>query len=225
MTDRDDTDLDDVTPGPGACGPRAPRRRARHRTVVAVAGASVAVAAAVSAATTWAAFTDQAFLNLGTDGVSTGDYNIQVGATDAAGEFVTGEWQEADDPAGVDIAIDGANTLFPGGDPISVEIPVRNESAAFGSTLTLQLNDVGGAETDAALRDALLFTIEDGGGASGADLTYAELNATPLDLTALTAAQETTVTVTISLPSGDDDNALEGLSAYLQAQFDGSSTS
>lgn len=199
-----------------------PRRPTSTKKVVLAWGTLVGVGALA----TTAAFTDQAFLNLGTDGLGGEDttYNIQVGATDADGAFVPGEWQEADVPVGVDIAIDGASTIFPGSAPITVDIPVRNDSPLFGSTLALQLNDVGGAETDAAFRDALLFDVADAGGASATDLTFATLSTTGFPLSPLAVDEETTVTLTISLPSGDDDNALQGLGALLQAQFDGSST-
>jgi len=209
--------------------------RSRRRKAIVAWGALAGVAALL----TTAAFTDVARLNLGGGGIGGSDstYNIQVGATDANGEFVAG-WQEADAAAGVPIAISGAESVFPGSDPISVEIPVRNDSAVFGSSLTMtlsQLADDVDAErvTDANYLSSLRFdvtmpaTSASATPVSAVGLTFAQVSA--LALNELAADEESTVTLTISLLSQEeseaafDDNSLAGKGAFLQATLDGSS--
>lgn len=209
-------------------------RRRRRKGLVAW-GALAGVAALL----TTAAFTDVARLNIGANGIGGADstYNIQVGATDADGRFVAG-WQEADGPAGVPIALDGAESLFPGSSPIAVTIPVRNDSTHFGSSLALTLVQLAddedeGRVTDADYLSSVRFSVDmpatslDTTAVSASDLTFAEVRAVALN--DLAAEEESTVRLTVRLLSQSeslaafDDNSLAGKGAYVQAVLDGSS--
>lgn len=209
--------------------------RSRRRKALVAWGSLAGVAALL----TTAAFTDVARLNLGSGGLGGADttYNLQVGATDANGAFVAG-WQEADDVAGVPIAISGADAMFPGSAPISIEIPVRNDSPSFASSLKLSLAQLPDdldtdRVTDANYLSSLRFDVEAPGTSRGPapvlgeDLTFAELAS--MTLNELAPDEETTVTLTISLLSQADsgaahtDNSLAGKGAFLQAQLDGTS--
>ncbi|VTR76313.1 hypothetical protein [Cellulomonas hominis] len=209
--------------------------RNRRRKAFVAWGALAGVAALATAA----AFTDIARLNIGANGIGGAEssYNIQVGATDAAGEFVPG-WQEADAPAGVPIALSGADAVFPGSDPVSVTIPVRNDSATFDSSLRLSLeqlaDDAGnGRVTDADYLASLRFDVAmpatalDAAPVLTQDLTFAEVAA--LELNTLGADEESTVTLSVRLLTQEqseasyDDNSLSGKGAFLQARLDGSS--
>ena len=213
-------------------------RRRRRKGLVAW-GALAGVAALL----TTAAFTDVARLNIGANGIGGADstYNIQVGATDADGRFIPG-WQEADGPAGVPIALDGAESLFPGSSPVEVAIPVRNDSANFDSSLALtlvQLADVEATEdepgrvTDADYLSSLRFSVAmpatslDTAAVAASDLTFAQLQA--LALNDLAADEESTVTLSVRLLTQEesgasfDDNSLAGKGAYVQAVLDGAS--
>jgi hypothetical protein len=210
--------------------------RSRRREALVAWGALAGVAALL----TTAAFTDVARLNLGSGGIGGSDstYNIQVGGTDGDGTFVAGTWQEADDAAGVPIAISGAESVFPGSTPISVEIPVRNDSTAFASSLSLTLSqladDAGaGRVTDANYLSSLRFdvampgTSRDATPVAESGLTFAQASAVVLN--ELAAEEESTVTLTIALLSQSEsgaafgDNTLSGKGAFLQATFDGTS--
>lgn len=209
--------------------------RSRRRKALVAWGSLAGVAALL----TTAAFTDVARLNLGSGGLGGSDatYNIQVGATDAEGAFIPG-WQEADDAAGVPIALTGAESMFPGSTPISIEIPVRNDSPTFASSLALGLNqladDAGaGRVTDADYLSSLRFDVQmpatsrDAAAVTETGLTFAEADA--LVLNELAADEESTVTLTIALLSQSEsgaahtDNSLAGKGAFLQAQLDGAS--
>lgn len=209
--------------------------RSRRRKALVAWGSLAGVAALL----TTAAFTDVARLNLGGSGLGGADttYNIQVGATDANGQFVAG-WQEADDVAGVPIAIDGADALFPGSDPIRIDIPVRNDSPTFASSLSFGLTQLAddvdaGRVTDANYLSSLRFDVEafptsrDPLGIPYHDVTFAELAS--VELNELAPGEETTVMLTISLlPQSESgaahtDNSLAGKGAFLQATFDGTS--
>ncbi|GIG36586.1 hypothetical protein [Cellulomonas pakistanensis] len=195
--------------------------------------------AGVAALLTTAAFTDNAFLNLGgANGIGGADstYNIQVGATDAEGVFLNdGTWQEADDPIGVPVFLDGAQSLFPGSAAIGVEIPVRNDSAHFTSSLAIslaQLPDAGDAVTDANYLASLRFDVAMPAtalapAATHTGLTYDEVQA--LALNDLAAEEESVVSLSIRLLSQSEsgaaweDNTLSGKGAFVQAVLDGSS--
>ncbi|MFB9747004.1 hypothetical protein [Leifsonia shinshuensis] len=205
----------------------------RTRAVIGL-GAVVAIAAGVTAA----AFTDFANLNLGTNGIGADQYNIQVVDTDpVTGAQIPGQWQEADTPAGAPIEITGANTIFPGSAPISVDIPVRNASATLSSTLTVglaQLPDTATDITDPDYLSSLRFSVSQPATSlsptaiSVTDQTYAQLSA--LQLNNLAAGEVSDVTIQIQLLSQAqsgatfDDNSLNGKKAFIQAQFNGTST-
>ncbi len=209
--------------------------RSRRRKALVAWGSLAGVAALL----TTAAFTDVARLNLGSGGIGGSDasYNIQVGATDATGQFVPG-WQEADDVAGVPIALTGAEALFPGSAPISIEIPVRNDSATFASSLSIGLTQLAddvaaGRVTDASYLSSLRFGIEAAGTSRGPvpvvsdGLTFDQMAS--LTLNELAPGEETTVTLTVTLLSQAEsgaahtDNSLSGKGAFLQARLDGTS--
>jgi hypothetical protein len=214
----------------------APQRREKSRRTRAVIGLGAVVA--IAAGVTAAAFTDFANLNLGANGIGADQYNIQVVDTDpVTGAQIPGSWQEADTAAGAPIELVGANTLFPGSTPISVDIPVRNASATLNSTLSLglvQLPDNAPAITDPDYLSSLRFTITQPATSLGAtpisatDQTFAQLST--LALNGLAAGEESSVTIEVRLltqaESGSSftDNDLNGAKAYLQAQFNGTST-
>ncbi|MDR1710515.1 MAG: hypothetical protein LBR58_01425 [Propionibacteriaceae bacterium] len=194
----------------------------------------------VGALLTTAAFTDVAYLNLNGNSAFGGggtSYNIQVVKTDpTTGAQIANQWQEADDPAGVPLKIDGSDTLFPGSADISVDIPVRNASPKLKSGLTLslaQLPDVPGTrETDPNFRSSLRFDVSmpatHGSAATNhTNKTFAEVNA--LALGNLDAGEVSKVTLKIRLldqaTSGAPytDDSLQGKAAYLQAVFNGTS--
>ena len=209
--------------------------RKRRRKGLVAWGALAGVAALI----TTAAFTDNAFLNLGgANGIGGADstYNIQVGATDAEGRFVEG-WQEADDPIGVPVFLEGAQSLFPGSEAIGIDIPVRNDSAHFTSSLAISLAQIAddveaGKVTDANYLASLRFDVampatQLGAAVTHTDLTFDQVSA--LALNDLAAEEETTVSLSIRLLSQADsgaaweDNTLSGKGAFLQAVLDGSS--
>lgn len=207
--------------------------RKRRRKAIIAWGALAGIAALI----TTAAFTDQAFLNLGSNGIGGSDstYSIQVGATDADGVFVDG-WQEADDPAGVPIRLDGAEAVFPGSDPVRVVIPVRNASPHFDSSLAVslaRLTDTAENVTDPDYLTSLRFSVAQPATTlsttpvATSDLTFDEVQA--LALNNLANGEESTVTLEVRLLSQSesgaawDDNSLAGKGAYLQAVLDGSS--
>lgn len=209
--------------------------RKRRRKGLVAWGALAGVAALI----TTAAFTDVARLNIGGEnGIGGADstYNIQVGATDAAGNFVAG-WQEADEPAGVPIRLEGAQSLFPGSDAISVDIPVRNDSVHFDSSLAVTLvqlaDDVDNERiTDSNYLDSLRFDVAMPATAlapatTHTDLTFAEVQA--IEMGDLEANEESVLTLTVRLLSQSEsgatwtDNSLGGKGAFIQAVLDGSS--
>ncbi|MCP3424861.1 hypothetical protein NBM05_02140 [Rothia sp. AR01] len=204
---------------------RAAKRRDRRKAILAW-GSLAGVGALITAA----AFLDNAYLNIGNYasgdggiGPGTGDgtkaYNLQVGATDEKGEFIEG-WQEADDPAGVPVNLPGADSIMPGGEPRTVTIPVRNDSAKFGSTLGVNLNDRGSQSQ--LFRDTLRFKISDPDGRVHDNLSFTQLQKA-VELTELAPYEESSITFDVWLPTSENDNALNGQSARLQMQVSGSS--
>ena len=223
-------------PAPSTPPPTAPVRRAGRRRAALAWGSLAGVAALV----TTASFVDVARLDLGPTGFG-GEYNLQVGATDAAGEPVPGQWQEADDPAGVPLALSGAgaDALWPGGPAATVEIPVRNASSTFSSTLGLAVealaDDVAAQRvTDAAYVASLRFTARMPGTsldpvpAASGRLTSEAVAGTRLNR--LAPGEESAVSVTVELLSQDqshaahEDNALNGKGAFLQLRVHGEQT-
>lgn len=205
--------------------------RTRRRKAFLAWGALAGAGALITAA----AFTDQAFLNIGSNGIGGSDstYNLQVGATDEAGDFIPGQWQEAGDPAGVPINLPGADALFPGSDAVSVAIPVRNDSARFGSTLAVSLEQLAGRTSDADYLASLRFSVTQPATSLSAtpvresDLTFAEVQAVELNRLAADETSEVTLAVRLAPRSETgaevDDNDLAGKGAYVQAVLDGSS--
>lgn len=210
------------------------KKKGRKRAIIAF-GSLLGIAALATSA----AFTDFANLNLGSNGIGTDSYNIQVVGTDpVTGEIAQGTWQEADTTEGAPIAIVGAETMFPGSAPITVDIPVRNTSANIASSLGLglvKIPDAGQNVTDPNYLSSLRFDIEQPATSRNAvaftatDKTFAELAS--LALNELDGLEESNVTITIRLldqaTSGAayEDNALNGKKAFIQAQFTGSSVS
>jgi hypothetical protein len=198
------------------------------------------VLAGAAALLTAAAFSDAIYLNFGTgaDGSGIGGggtgkvYNLQVAAVNPDGTFKTdGTWMEADDPKGVNIKLPGAESLFPGSTPATVQIPIRNQSENIGSTLNLKLINTDPAKTSVDYLGALRFDIAmpapHGGGAAIAltDKTFAELSA-GVPLNNLAAKEASSVTVTVKLPdqgSETANNNLNGKAAWIQANLYGQS--
>ena len=200
------------------------QKSGRKRVLIA-AGSLLGVGALAVAA----AFTDFANLNLGNGtggGIGGGDntFNIMVVGTDADGVPVPGTWQEADTPEGVDIALTGADTITPG-DTIFVDIPVLNDSPKLSADLSLTLGDVPGKSSDADYASQLRYTITVDGTDVATNATQAAVNA--LSLATLAAADESNVKVAVTLldqGSAAANNALQGKSAFVQAQFEAESS-
>ncbi|MBL3698756.1 hypothetical protein [Leucobacter luti] len=196
----------------------------RKRAIIA-GGALLGIAALSTAAV----FTDFANLNLGNGtggGIGGADntFNIQVVGTDTQGVPVPGTWQEANVAEGVDIALLGAETITPG-DTITVDIPVKNASPKLGADVNLTLGDVPGKTSDADYAAQLRYDIEVDGVAVATAATQAAV--ADIDLADLAAGAEATVTVNVTLldqgsPAGN--NALQGKTAHVQAQFNAAST-
>ncbi|SDQ49859.1 hypothetical protein [Leucobacter chromiiresistens] len=195
------------------------------RRVLLAGGALLAAAGLVTAA----AFSDFANLNLGngTDGGGIGGtesrFNIQVVGTDDAGVPVAGTWQEADTPEGVNIAIPGADLITPG-DTISVEIPFRNESPRLGADINFSLQDRPGFTSDDAMASALRYSVALGDTVIADGVTQAEV--ADLDLGVYESGAEGVLKVSVALPdqgSADANNALQGQTSYVQANFDATS--
>jgi hypothetical protein len=214
-----------------------PAEDRRRRRRAALAWGSLA---GVAALVTTAAFTDVARLNVGAQGLggAASSYNIQVGATDAAGALVPGEWQEADDIAGVPLAFVNADRLVPGGESTGTEFPVRNDSPTFSSTVSVSVDaladDAGaGRVTDPDYLASLRFTI--GMGATAAspsirshyDLTFDQVQS--LQLNELAPGEESAIAIGVKLLSQSesgasyDDNSLNGKGVHLQLRVDGAS--
>lgn len=213
----------------------APEDRRRRRKALLAWGSLAGVVAVI----TTAAFTDVARLDLGTSGIGGADstYNLQVGATDAAGAFIGGQWQEADGPEGVPIALSGARPLAPGSSVHGVTIPVRNDSPTFGSSVRLSVDQLpdevdGDRVTDPRYLSSLRFQITMGGTSTDGtffqdDLTFEQVQ--DLRLNALAADEEGYVIVTVKLLSqaqsgaSHTDDELNGAGAHLQLRLDGTS--
>lgn len=201
------------------------QKTGRKRVLIA-AGSLLGIAALAVAA----AFTDFANLNLGngTDGgIGGGDntFNIQVVGTDENGVPVPGTWQEADVVEGVDIALLGADTITPG-DTISVDIPVLNDSPKLAADVNLSLGDVPGRVSDSDYAEQLRYTITVDGAAVISNAKQSAVS--NLDLVELTAGADSTVGVAITLldqGSSEANNALQGKTAHVQAQFTAESVS
>lgn len=160
---------------------------------------------------------------------------LEVGATDDQGHLVPGEWQDADDEAGIDLALAGAEGIFPGSEPLVVTVPVRNASAELDAHLALTLRGDPGRPTVTDYLDAMRFTVEQPATSlagqpvvSARDLTLDEVE--NLDLNPLAASEESTVTLTLRVASVDEipdatwvDDDLSGERGFFQAVFDATS--
>ncbi|MFF1530146.1 hypothetical protein [Cellulomonas sp. NPDC058312] len=214
-----------------------PAEDRRRRRRAALAWGSLA---GVAALVTTAAFTDVARLNVGAQGLggAASSYNIQVGATDAAGALVPGEWQEADDLAGVPLAFVNADRLAPGDPGAGTEIPVRNDSPTFASTISVSVDaladDAGaGRVTDPDYLASLRFSVAMGATTADPnirdlqDLTFDQVQS--LQMNGLAPGEESVIAINVRLlpqsQSGAsyDDNSLNGKGAHLQLRIDGAS--
>lgn len=163
---------------------------------------------------------------------------LKVGATDEQGNAIPGEWQEARDETGVSFAVPGAGSLFPGSVPVSVTVPVLNDSARSSASLALSLRQLPdlpaeGRVTDERYLGALRFSVEQpptslspAAVPGGQDLTSDELR--DLQVNSLAAHEESELTVTIRLASASEDPSatwadddLSGARAFVQLVIDG----
>ncbi|GAA2180363.1 hypothetical protein GCM10009847_17960 [Leucobacter tardus] len=224
-----------------------PRKSYRKRTAIA-AGSLLGVAALITAA----AFNDSAFLNFGNgnggDGIGGGDNTFDIQVVDTAAttnlplassyaDAETGKfWQQANKPGadGVTIGIPNAETMTPG-DTISTSIPFKNDSKKLGGDLVFSLADspkgtssaVPAGETK-SMADLLRYTVEVKDAAGTTTATYADLTQAGvdnLDLGEYDAGTGGTVSVSITWTTTgiNDPNNYQGNSAYVQAQFVGTS--
>ncbi|MFF1572956.1 hypothetical protein ACFVWR_09420 [Leifsonia sp. NPDC058292] len=218
-----------------------PSAKTGRKRVVIAAGALLGVAALATAA----AFTDQAFLNLGGSGGFGGSentYNIQVSNRQEATVASVASWIEANPDAADITPIVGADSLVPGGDPLLVNIPVRNESASFGSTLDIAFENIRAADPDPdqAARDAAyasllrvdIAQVDDATSVptqwAATGLTLADGSIAATDLAALDAGAGSVLVVRVYLVDGADQvstNAANGGGVQLQATVSGSSVS
>lgn len=222
---------------PTTTATNCPAEDRRRRRRAALAWGSLA---GVAALVTTAAFTDVARLNVGAQGLggAASSYNIQVGATDAAGALVPGEWQEADDLAGVPLAFVNADRLAPGGDFAGTEFPVRNDSPTFSSTISVSVDaladDAGaGRVTDPDYLASLAFHVSMGGTAADpgfrhyGPLTFDQMQS--LQMNELAPGEEAPIAISVKLLSQSesgasyDDRSLNGKGAHLQLRVDGAS--
>lgn len=196
------------------------QKKSGQKRVLIAAGSLLGVGALAVAA----AFTDFANLNLGNGtggGIGGGDntFNIMVVGTDTQGVPVPGTWQEADTAEGVDIALVGADTITPG-DTISVDIPVLNDSPKLAADLSLTLGDVPGKASDTDYASQLRYTVTVDGTDVTTNATQSAVNA--LGLTQIAATADSNVKIAVTLldqGSAAANNALQGKSAFVQAQF------
>lgn len=224
-----------------------PRKSYRKRTAIA-AGSLLGVAALITAA----AFNDSAFLNFGNgnggDGIGGGKnaFDIQVvdtapttnlplAATYAAADK-DALWQQADKAGadGVTIGIKGAETITPG-DTISTSIPFKNDSPELAGDLVFSLANspkgtssaVPAGETK-SMADLLNYSVVVKDAAGNTTATYSDLTQAKvknLDLGEYAAGTGGSVDVSITWTTAGivDANNYQGDSAFVQAQFVGSS--
>lgn len=193
--------------------PRKPARRwlpFRKRTAL-VWGSALAVAALLAGGLTTAAFVDTEYAKVGTDGVGTGTFSLQVATSTG------GPWQKATTP-GTAIVIplgSAASNLVPGGDPVTAVIHVRN-NGTYMSSLQHEITATT-MPAPTAFLNKLRFTVRAGGG-SASPLTPG----TAVSLPNLASGAQTTVTVTIALDESAG-NDLQGQQVDLLAKVTGQS--
>ncbi|QTX03319.1 hypothetical protein [Agromyces archimandritae] len=200
-----------------------------------IAGGAVLAAGALATA---AAFTDIANLNLGGGTEDSGiggnnRFNIQVVGTDTAGDPVPGTWQEADTAEGVDIRVPGADVLYPGAAPVTVDIPFKNDSPVLSAAIDLDIVSSTPAgvtrsaeeqAADALIAAGLRYTVAVDNDVLASGVPYSDID--DLDLGTYEAGSGGELTLTIELPgqgSPAADNALQGGIFWAQAHFDAAS--
>ncbi|MFJ3490382.1 hypothetical protein [Leifsonia aquatica] len=209
------------------------KHNGRRRAIIA-GGALLGVAAL----TTAAFFSDNAYLNLGGAGSGNGgfatidDFNILVVDTNAdftpkaetfAAADAANAWQEADDPAGVSIAIVGSDRLIPGGAVKSVNIPFKNDSSTEQAKLDVTLVDRAASGADTTLRDKLRFTVSLNGAVLPglSNVTYSAVSSALMG-NAVAAGQGGVLTIGVTVPDQGSEaanNALAGKTAAIQAKI------
>lgn len=106
---------------------------ARHaRPFLIAAGALVIGIGITVASVTTAAYNDQANLNLGAEGIGFA-HRFDIGVV-----LPDGTVQQADDPEGVDWAVEGASTLVPGRS-VTTSIPVFNNTPTLDADTTFEV--------------------------------------------------------------------------------------
>jgi hypothetical protein len=209
------------------------RRRGRRRLLIG-AGSLLGIGALITAA----AFTDFAFLDFGAKGFG-GDrnaYNIQVSNGQEATVSSVSQWIEAN-PQAAPLDIAGADALSPGGKPLTVNIPVRNDSERLGSSLSLTLENTteSPSTADTAYARLLRFdyaavpdaTSEPSRWTPVPSASFAAPGATStVDLGDLDSGEGRIVVLRVSLANGADQattNAANGGHTAVRARIDGSS--
>lgn len=211
------------------------QKKGRKRLVIA-AGALIGIGALATSA----AFTDFGLINLGGAGGFGGEenaYNLQVSAGQEATVDAVANWVEAN-PDAEDVApITGADSLVPGGEAVTVNLPVKNASKSFSSTLALDIEDTTPENTDAAVQaknDAyaslLRIDIAETDNAASVPTDWVATGLTADEASAelgdLDPEAGTVAVVRVYLLDGatqDETNAANGGTVNLQAKFSGSS--
>ncbi|AQX81070.1 hypothetical protein BWO91_14790 [Plantibacter flavus] len=210
------------------------RRSGKKRAAIAT-GSLLGVAILASTA----AFTDYGILGLGGSGGFGGRanaYNLQVSAGQENTTASVAAWVEAN-PTAVDVApIAGADRLVPGGAPVIVKLPFRNESTSLKSTTSVTFVDVNAnpSSADAAYAGLLRFDIAEVEDASTIPTTWlvsglrlAAGQATVSSaLSTLSPGTGRVLVVRAYLVNGatqEATNAANGGSVQIHARFDGQS--
>ena len=209
-------------------------RAARGRPRTVAAGAVVLLVAAL---VTTAAFTDRAWLNLGSGLVTPGALHLEVKSENTRDLSDDGTWiRVPEEGAGPVVPIPQSGSLRPGGPSATVDIPVRNASPNVDATLDLRvlsrtdLDDPAPSafaahadgtpatvgESNAAYLDQLRFGVLVDDVPVADDLTVDEL---PIELGALDAGAARLVTLEVRLPADGDLPLANGGTASLTAHF------
>lgn len=211
------------------------KKNGKKRAII-TAGALLGAGALISAA----AFTDFALLNLNGEGGFGGAdnaYNLVVSNAQEAKVSEVGTWVEAN-PEAEDVApIEGADSLVPGGAPLYVNLPVKNDSKSMGSTLAISFENITDDASESAEQIAKnvayagLISFEVAEVDDASDLTAAVWQPvsgfdTAEDLSNLAKQAGKVIVVKVSLDEGstqEETNAANGGGVEVQARFDGSS--
>lgn len=195
---------------------------------------------------TAAAFTDFALLDINGEGGFGGSenaYNITVSTGQEPKVAEVTNWVEANPDAESVAPIDGADSLFPGGDPLYVNLPVMNASQTMKSTLDITLELTTAVDADpaqqlkneayAGLMRFQVAQVDDATGVPGSWVTVSDLSFGPngktatVNLADLDASAGSIVVLRVALDEGanqGETNAANGGTAAVQARFDGAST-